>query len=645
MLIVGTAGHIDHGKTTLSTTITGVATDRLKEEQSRGISIELGFAHFQLSSGEQCGLIDVPGHEKFVRQMIAGAVGIDMVLLVIAADEGMMPQTREHLDICRLLGIQHGAVVLTKVDLVEEEWLELVEEDIREFTAGTFLEGKPIWHFSPHRENLVTDMKSHLDDWICEYAKSKPAPDDSRPFKLSLDRVFSMKGFGTVVTGTVTSGVLNDFDELISTHSGVQSKVRGIQVHGNKQSRAATGSRAAINLQGVEKAELKRGDVLTRKDELVPTSMIDVEMTLVSSLEKTVQKRSKVLLHIGTTQLVATLVLLGQDAAQGGDHVFAQLRLERPTIVLPGEHFILRGFEVLANYGKTFAGGSVLDPHPKKHKGPATDVVRGLKRISDEGPSAAIEEIVKLSGDVETSEKTIWRRVNCSKTVMQESIRTLEGQERLLKVRGQSESAWLHQSFANTLQDKAQKLIQEFHEGFPTRLGMPREELRSRLRYDLEADVMDAILKPSVEKQQLAASSDTYALFGFEPNVDGETAELLEKLESIYLKSGLEPPLHNDCSGILGVPANEVKEASDVLIRQGKLIHVKGPLYFATSEIQLLQEKLIAFLRKQDEITTLEFKEMTGVSRKYAIPLAEYFDAKKITLRAGNAGRRLRPGI
>ena len=645
MLIVGTAGHIDHGKTTLSTTITGVATDRLKEEQARGISIELGFAHFQLSSGERCGLIDVPGHEKFVRQMIAGAVGVDMVLLVIAADEGMMPQTREHLDICKLLGIREGAVVLTKVDLVDDEWLELVEEDIREFTAGTFLEGKPIWHFSPHDENLVSETRSKLDAWIRDYAARKPVPDDTRPFKLSLDRVFSMKGFGTVVTGTVTSGVLNDSDELISDAREIQSKVRGIQVHGEKQTQALTGSRTAINLQGVEKNELKRGDVLTRKGELFSTSMIDVQLTLVSSLEKPVQKRSKVLLHIGTTQLVATLVLLSTEEGQGGEQILGQLRLERPTVVLPGEHFILRGFEVLANYGKTFAGGVVLDPHPKKHKGVAENVVHSLNRIAEGGPMASIEEIIRLSGEVEVSEKTLWRRVKCSKEELLSSIKVLESQRTIIQVREQQESAWLHHEPAQTIQNRAAGLISSFHDTYPTRLGMPREELRSRLRYDLDADVMDAILKPLLSEKKLKASSDTYALFEFEPKVEGKTAELLQKLLTLYLENRLEPPLQSDCSTLLGVTASEVKEASDVLIRQGKLVHVKGPLYFAASEIEKLQQTLISFLRGNEEITTLQFKEMTGVSRKYAIPLAEYFDAKKITLRAGNAARRLRPGV
>ena len=405
MIIVGTAGHIDHGKTTLSTTLTGVKTDRLKEEVNRGISIELGFAHLDLSDGSRCALIDVPGHEKFVRQMIAGAMGIHVVLLVVAADEGIMPQTREHLDICRLLGIRTGAIVLTKVDLVDEEWLELVEEDLREFTSGTFLDGAPIWHFSPHVPETIPQVRSNLENLVSSVKAELPPIDSTRPFKLSMDRVFSMKGFGTVVTGTVSSGVLGSDDELRS-QDGSTMKVRGIQVHGASVEKAGIGNRTAINVIGVEKAELGRGEVLVRGDELEPTSMLDVEMDVVHSLEKPIGKRSKALVH-GTTQLVATVVLLGREEVLGGEKVFAQLRLEKPTIALAGERFVLRGFEVLANYGKTFAGGRILDPHPVKHKSKDAAVLESLEKMAGEDSASALAELVRAGGEMEVTTKPL----------------------------------------------------------------------------------------------------------------------------------------------------------------------------------------------------------------------------------------------
>jgi len=641
LIIVGTAGHIDHGKTTLSTTLTGVATDRLKEEQARGISIELGFAHWTLDNGQRCGLIDVPGHEKFVRQMIAGAMGVDLVLVVIAADEGIMPQTREHLDICRLLGIQEGVVVLTKVDLVDPEWLELVEEEIREISQGTFLEGKPIWHFSPHVPELVSGIRTQLNSWVEDFLSRRPDPELSRPFKMSMDRVFSMKGFGTVVTGTVTSGEVHDSDSLEAVQGAVTAKVRGIQVHGESKDSVQAGSRTAINLQGVEKSDLKRGDTLIREGELHPTSMIDVQLSFVSSLEKPVQVRSKTLLHVGTTQLVATLVLLGVQEARGGDEVLAQLRLEKPTVILPDERVVLRGFEVLANYGKTFAGGRVLDPAPRKHKNGDTRVVESLQRIAEGDVRTTIQELTRLSGDQEMTLSQLWTRVHASQSLLKETLEALSSQGELIKVG----EGWMHQESATALQDKALLLLTAFHQEHPTRVGMPREEVRSRLRYGLEADAMNDLLAPLVADQKIQVNADTFAQHGFSPKVDGRMATLVEEMGTLYRNKKLEPPTLSDCGATLNAGQQELKEAADILVRNQQLVHVKGPLYFSKNAVDSLQTQLISFLKENEEISTLEFKEMTGVSRKYAIPLAEFFDAKKITLRAGNAGRRLRPGL
>lgn len=641
MIIVGTAGHIDHGKTTLATTLTGVATDRLKEEQSRGISIELGFAHLDLPNGQKCGLIDVPGHEKFVRQMIAGAMGVDLVLVVIAADEGIMPQTREHLDICRLLGIQRGVVVLTKVDLVDEEWLELVEEDIREFTEGSFLEGQPIWHFSPHDPELVSQVKTSLNDWVTDFIATRKEPDLSRPFKLSMDRVFSMKGFGTVVTGTVTSGVLRASDTLESVHGEKQSKVRGIQVHGEAREEAPVGSRAAVNLQGVEKGELRRGDVLIRKDELLPTSMLDAKISIVSSMEKPLSQRSKALVHLGTTQLAGTVVLMGTTQANAGDDVLVQIRLEQPTVVLPGERLVLRGFEVLANYGKTFAGGKVLDPLPVKHKSMDMDVLQSLEKMGEGTLGDVLEEVIRLSGEMEVDFLSIWRRVDGSKRLLQETLGTLTQSGVLCQV-GSGQETWMHQVPMEGLEGRMETLLQDFHNDHPSRVGMPKEELRSRLRYGMSQDVLDSILSRMSASNRVFAEKETVALKGFSPVIRGRIAQVCEELFRMYERRGLQPPTQVECADEISSTHQEVREAADVLVREGRLIHVKGALYFSKKSVDSLQEELVRFLRANPEISTTEFKEMTRVSRKYTIPLAEYFDAQKVTLRAGDAGRRLR---
>ena len=643
MIIVGTAGHIDHGKTTLSTTLTGVRTDRLKEEVDRGISIELGFAHLDFASGDRCALIDVPGHEKFVRQMIAGAMGIHVVLLVVAADEGIMPQTREHLDICRLLGIQTGAIVLTKVDLVDDEWLELVEEDLREFTSGTFLDGAPIWHFSPHVPSTITKVRTSLEELVATVKAELPPQDATRPFKLSMDRVFSMKGFGTVVTGTVSSGVLGSDDEL-SSQGGSTMKVRGIQVHGESVQTAGIGNRAAINVIGVEKAELGRGEVLIRGEELEPTSMLDVEMDVVHSLEKPIGKRSKALVHVGTTQLVATVILLGKEEVLGGEKVFAQLRLEKPTIALAGERFVLRGFEVLANYGKTFAGGRILDPHPMKHKSNDAAVVQSLEQMAGENPATVLAELVRSGGEMEVTTQTLWRRSTLGLKTLQSSLIQLE-KDGIVDSIGGNQRAWLHCDGIARLHTKTLDALRVYHESYPARVGMPREELRSRLRYGLEADVMDSVLSPLLAEKTIRLEGDSFCLATFTPRIDGALGEILKKMEDQYTTAGLEPPLATECAEGLGMSQTDFREAMDVLVRNGALVHVKGPLYFAASAIADLQAQLIAFLKNQPEITTLEFKDLAGVSRKFAIPLAEYFDAQKITVRSGNAARKLRPGL
>jgi len=366
-IILGTAGHIDHGKTSLIKALTGIETDRLKEEKQRGITIELGFAHFNLPGGQALGIVDVPGHEKFVKNMVAGATGIDIVALVIAADEGVMPQTKEHLEICQLLKIQHGLVVLTKIDMVESDWLELVKEDVSEYLSETFLSEAPMVEVSSVTGQGMEDLTDVLD----KLAQEVPEKEVGHIFRVPVDRVFTMKGFGTVITGTGISGKIRVGDEITIYPQGVSTRIRGLQVHNKEENDVSAGLRTAVNLQGIEKAVIRRGDVLATKDSLRPTYMVDVDLDLLSSAPRKLKNRARVRFHSGTSEIMARVVLLERDEMKPGESCFAQIRLDEPTAVLRGDRYVLRSYSPVRAIG----GGEVLNALPGRKKKRFSDAV------------------------------------------------------------------------------------------------------------------------------------------------------------------------------------------------------------------------------------------------------------------------------
>jgi len=359
-VILGTAGHIDHGKTSLIKALTGIDTDRLKEEKERGITIELGFAHLELPGGQLLGIVDVPGHEKFVKNMVAGATGIDLVALIIAADEGVMPQTKEHLEICQLLNIRHGLVILTKIDMVEPDWLELVREDVTSYLSETFLAGSPIVEVSSVTEEGIEELVKVLDTLV----KDVPERDVGYFFRLPIDRVFTMKGFGTVITGTTVSGRINTGDEVTIYPQGLSSRIRGIQVHNREVNEVRAGLRTAINLQSVEKSQIQRGNVLGAKDSLRSTYMVDVLLELLPSAPRKLKNRGKVRFHTGTSEIISSVILLDRDELDPGDSCFAQIRLEQPTAILPHDRYVLRSYSPVRAIG----GGEILNALPRKRK-------------------------------------------------------------------------------------------------------------------------------------------------------------------------------------------------------------------------------------------------------------------------------------
>lgn len=644
MFIVGTAGHIDHGKTTLVTKLTGVQTDRLEEEQRRGISIELGFAHLSLPSGLRCGIIDVPGHERFVRQMIAGAVGVDVVLLVVAADEGVMPQTREHLDICRLLGVRRGRVVLTKVDLVDDEWLELVADDVMTACEGTFLEGTEPLYFSAVDEARSEPFRQTLLDYLETEVGARRFRDPSRPALLPVDRVFTIKGFGTVVTGTLASGALAVGDEVALHPLGTSTRVRGLQNHGESVEAVEAGGRVAVNLQGLEKSDIERGSCLVRAGELQATSMFDCTLTVLSHAERPVEARTKALVHVGTDQIAGTIVPLDRDAAWPGDEALAQIRLERPTVLLPGQPYVLRGFEVLQGYGKTFAGGRVLEPHPVKHKSGRESVIEELVTLRDGSPSDLLSVVLGRCAPDGADESTLLRRVSLGREALGDELRSLVSQGVVMSYVDEV-TRYVRRSDFDEQANRAVELIAAYHDAHPARPGPPREEIRGQTRWGLGERLFARLISELEARGIVSSEADWLCLEGFEPKVTGRLKTLRDALAALYESALLQPPVLSEAQSTVQASDAEFKEVLDILQREDLLVRVKTDLFFWRPAIDDLRSRMVAFLDREGEITTAQFKELAGLSRKFSIPLQEFFDDAKVTIRSGDNVRKLRPKL
>jgi selenocysteine-specific elongation factor len=644
MFVVGTAGHIDHGKTTLATFLTGIPTDRLKEEQERGISIELGFAHLTLPSGRMVGVVDVPGHERFVRHMIAGAVGVDLVMLVVAADEGVMPQTREHLDICRLLGVHAGIVVLTKVDLVEPEWLAMVQADVEQFVAGSFLESAPMLRFSAHDPAIAAEFRASLYALIEAMPQRFEGRDPTRPFRLSVDRAFTIRGFGTVVTGTVASGSIRVGDAVDLVPLGLSSRVRGIEVHGAAVDKVEAGSRAAINLLGIDKAEVPRGAVLVRATELAATSIFDGTLSVLSVVERPVVARTKCLVHVGTAQIQGTLYPLGTAEVYPGDEAYVQVRLDQPTVVQAGDAFVLRGFEVLQNHGKTLGGGVIVDPEAPKSKAGDLEAATRSKRLRHEAPAEALAALLEAVGAQGCSRQELRRRVSFGSAALDAALDATVASATAVPL-DDAGAHFVHAAVFSAAASTLVDAVREFHDRLPWRAGASREELRAKMPRNADPRLFGRVLDALVAKSEVSVHGELVRLVGFEPTVAGDMARVCEELLALYSRAGTEPPLTAEALRTASAPEPLAREALDVLLRDNKLVKIKPDLLFAAPVVAGLRAKLTAFLQERGEITTPEFKELSGLSRKYSIPLGEWFDAEKVTVRVSDTVRKLRPKI
>jgi selenocysteine-specific elongation factor len=632
-VILGTAGHIDHGKTALVKALTGVDTDRLKEEKERGITTELGFTFLKLPSGIQMGIIDVPGHEKFVKHMVAGVWGIDLVALIIAADEGVMPQTREHLEICQLLGVRKGLIILTKIDLVDQDLLGLVKEEVTEIVNDTFLNGAPILPVSSITREGIPQLISALDRLSQEVEERSTGG----LFRLPIDRVFVMKGFGTVVTGTVVSGALSIGESVQILPSGVEAKVRTLQVYNRPVEKTVAGQRAAVNLQGIETSAVERGDVLVHSRTLAPTRVLDVYIDYLPSAQRPLKNRTRQRFHIGTNLTSASIFLLDREEMAPGEGGFAQLRLEAPVVALPHDRFVIRGSGVI----QTLGGGVVLDAHPARHKRNAPSVIEDLTILREGSQDQAIAQHISHSGVGGIASDDLLKRVATSSSEVQRIIKKMIDQGEALSIDPEKMKV-IDIRFYHQLREMALAKLKEFHQRFPMKSGLAKEELRTKLPMELDVKLFQILLNGLIQSKEILLEKDKLRLPTHQISSMDERG-LIKRVEEAVLKAGLQSPSPRELSEAWSEKEEGVQAVFEHLVHEGVLVKIKSGIYIHRVPFGDLKEELVSYLKKNKEITTPQFKEMTNASRKYAIPLIEYFDQIKLTIRLGEK-RVLRSG-
>lgn len=630
-IVLGTAGHVDHGKTSLVRALTGIDTDRLKEEKKRGITIELGFAFLDLPCGHRLGIIDVPGHERFVKNMVAGATGIDLLAFVIAADEGIMPQTREHFEICRLLGVKRGLVILTKKDMVDAEWLGLVQEDVRQFLAGSFLEGAPMVAVSSTTGEGIAEVREALDTLV----RGSEFSEAHGPFRLPVDRVFTMKGFGVVVTGTSISGRIGTGEDITVYPQGHTAKIRGIQVHGQDVDLVEAGKRTAINIQGLDTEMIARGNMLATPGTLAPSYLLDADFFYLSGNGKPFKNRSRVRVHIGTAEIFARIVLLEDEELLPGSRANVQILLEEPFGAWPGDRYVVRSYSPVATIG----GGTIWNSSPPKRRrfretnspvfalyqaGTAEDI--SLLHLREAGVAGLTFEAlcVKMGQFGKRFRKLFDGPISSRKIIMVDSDR-----QRMV-------AAEIFEAMSESLK----KILADFHRDNSMKPGLSKEELRSRLHGDLDQRFFQLLLNTLVKQGAIVVDESVVRLAGHRVSLKADAMSIRAEMEAFYGEAGLTPPTVREVQERFAkYPAPLVREVLELLVREQALVKISEDLYFQGRAMIDLQEQLVAFIRKEGEIDAPRFKNLTGLTRKFSIPLLEYFDRIKVTIRVGD--RRL----
>ena len=616
-VILVTAGHIDHGKTTLIKALTGRETDNLKEEKQRGISINLGFTYFDLPSKKRVGIVDVPGHEKFIKNMLAGACGIDIVLLVIAADEGVMPQTIEHLDILNYLDVKKGIIVLTKCDLVDEEFIELVKDDVREKTKGLFIEGAPIVEVDSVSRRGLDELVQKIDE-ISEDIEEK---NTDAPSRMSIDRVFSLKGFGTIVTGTLIEGKISVDDEMTIYPSEKKVKVRNLQVHGCDVKTAYAGQRTAINLSNIKVSEIQRGDVIAQTGSVEESMMIDVNISLVEHCKKSLKHWDRIRIFHGTKQILCRIVPLNEDEIQYGESGYAQLRLEEKIVAKKGDRFIIRSYSPM----DTIGGGVIIDTAPKKHKIYDESVIEALK-IKEKGELKDIlEEYLKLNLSNYITLKELVSYTGEKEEYVKEGLNALIDENKVFCVN----KYYLHISHYQKLKERVIDILTKYHKQYRLRNGILKEELRSKVDNSLKVKDMDVILNKMVEEKDIKVQDNLVSNYDFEVKFNQKQLSIKKEIEEKSRKNGLNSLMTKDDICNKNKFYEEVLEALT-----GETIQKLDDAYYIDKKVyENVKKDLLEYLNKNKEITVAQFRDITKSNRKISIVMLEHFDRNRITKR------------
>jgi selenocysteine-specific elongation factor len=624
--IIGTAGHIDHGKTSLIKALTGQDTDRLKEEKERGISIDLGFAHFDLPDGTQAGVVDVPGHERFIRNMLAGAHGIDLVLFTVAADDGVMPQTEEHLDIVHLLGVKMAIFVITKADLVSASRIQEVEEEIKILTLGTLLEDSPIVAVSSVNGQGLVELK----ELIAQTLKGSEKPRPSGYFRLPVDRAFVIQGHGVVVTGTALAGEVKSGDRVRCLPGGELFRVRSLQVHGRSVESAGWGQRVALNLAGSERAAIERGHVICHEKLTLTADQFDAFLEVRPAAAKGIKNHQRVRVHLGTAERLGKLILLGaREKLNPKESSYCQITLAEPLLALRNDHFIVRD----ETARKTLAGGVVIHPWARKHKRGEPDLQNRLESLHAGDVTLLTESFLNESGDFALPIESIHQFLNLKEDAVRARVEEIKS---LRAFNAEGEKVYTTEAKWQKVKDRILVTLKEFHKAHPLVPGMDMEQLRGKLPYAISARIFRAIIDALIAEKSIAKEENLLRTADHRVQLGSQEKSLMDKIKKLLAEQPMAPPELKEIEKLLGVNRNKLNEVVRLLEREGAVVRVATELYFASSCVDEVRAVLSKFLAEKGEVTAGSFRDLIGSSRKYTIPLLEYFDREGTTVRIGD---------
>ena len=632
-IIVGTAGHIDHGKTTLIKALTGRNTDRWEEEQRRGITIDLGFTYFDLKNGDRVGIIDVPGHEKFINNMVAGVVGMDLVLLVVAADEGIMPQTREHMDILGLLGIKKSILVINKCDLVDEEWLELVEEEIQEELEGTFLEGAPVVKVSAATGQGLDELTDTIPQLMSDEVVAK---DTQTIPRLPIDRAFTLSGFGTIITGTLISGTITREDVLEMYPIGKECKIRNIQVHGQNQDKCYAGQRVAINLSNVKKKEIRRGCVLAPKNSMKNTDLLDVKLKVLEDSMRILTNHERLHLYTGTSEILCRAVLLDKEQIGPGEEGLVQLRLEEEIAVKRGDRFVVRFYSPM----ETIGGGIVLEPNPVRKKRFDAQAIEELKKKESGSLGDVMELQIKEHGDTMITLAELAKVMAHSVDELKEYLEELEESGTIFVFPMKKDTYLWHRDSEFAVRQKIEETLQKYHSEHPYRYGMKKAEIHNTFLKKIKPNIFDAYIERMTGENVYGRREEYLSLPGYEVPKDAMYLQTEKLIEDTFEKAGYDFVRFSEID-FGKIPRQTAEDVVLMMIDEGKVLRINEEMFTMKHLMDEAKEKIQNHLKEENLITIAQVRDMFSTSRKSAKPILEYMDSIKVTKKTGGESERV----